>query len=701
MVKLKFKTTADIKVKKKISEQVIGQDEAVEIVKKAAQQRRNVLLIGEPGTGKSMLGLALAEMLPKEKLVDIVSFPNPNDENTPLIRTVPAGQGRELVAKSKMQSLGNFSNQNIIMIILILIAMIVPYWVWRANIFNLSEVANAIIYASSMVTFIFIAIGFMFSLSIGKRMPGGQTRVSTPKLIVDNFKKKQAQFMDATGAHAGALLGDVLHDPFQTFMYTSILKCISTKNINSIQMHQTLNKYWHKSWIHKEIIQDKNYEAVFLPKNELNVLGSNNNAVAPVEVLSSNRYDYNGKMIKLQTSQLKELVVTPEHKIAVLKNGKTEYIEANKIKQNDIIFSLDENTIIDEQDIIKTYDKKQQEQCRLYYQYLEFKKHNPTWGYKRIAKHMNQPIGKTRWWHANTHIPVPIQTAQWLKEKGLLPLTYDNQKLPLIAKVLGATFGDGGIFENLNGIFLSSKEKINVKEFRNDIEKIFKLNKNQNSRIIEGGEYGHSWCYQNTNRNIIRFFIALKSPVGKKSKLELIIPAWIYKKSILKNEFFSTLLGCEMGVPSVHTSKTQLNTFDFAITGEKGLEENRVDFLEKIKDYLYSVNVKTGKISTRIVKTKKSDKGSILYRFLISTEFQNLINFSKNCKLNYCRYKSEKLTRTLNEFRVTKKKRYESLLKKGMGAETAMKKLNLSPKALYEILNDTEFIIKEPEIAYT
>ncbi len=37
-----------------------------------------------------------------------------------------------------------------------------------------------------------------------------------PELLVSNDTKKAAPFIDATGSHAGALLGDVRHDPFQS-----------------------------------------------------------------------------------------------------------------------------------------------------------------------------------------------------------------------------------------------------------------------------------------------------------------------------------------------------------------------------------------------------------------------------------------------------------------------------------------------------
>ncbi len=201
-----FKTTKDIKISEKIIDQVIGQEEAVDVIKKAAKQRRHVLLIGEPGTGKSMLGIALAELLPKEKLVDVVSFLNPNDENQPMIRVVPAGKGREMVSSSRMEASNIFKNQNIIIFILVIISMIAPWWV-RAQ-YN-SDIMFAAFFLGGMM----FLVSFILFMNLGKKMT---SKTGVPKVIVDNFNKSQAPFLDATGAHAGALLGDVLHDPFQT-----------------------------------------------------------------------------------------------------------------------------------------------------------------------------------------------------------------------------------------------------------------------------------------------------------------------------------------------------------------------------------------------------------------------------------------------------------------------------------------------------
>lgn len=213
MAKLDVKSTEEIKVSQKIADQVIGQDDAVRIIRKAANQRRHVLLIGAPGTGKSMLGLALAELLPKEKLVDVVAFPNPNDENQPMVRTLPAGQGRDLVVRSRMESMNVFKYQNVVMFVLLVIALISPWWAFN----HYSEVGGPLLGGLMFIAFflggmVFFA-SFILFINLGRRV---DTRVRVPRVIVDNFNKKQVPFFDATGAHAGALLGDVLHDPFQS-----------------------------------------------------------------------------------------------------------------------------------------------------------------------------------------------------------------------------------------------------------------------------------------------------------------------------------------------------------------------------------------------------------------------------------------------------------------------------------------------------
>ena len=187
-------SSEDIEVPPLLIDQVIGHEEAVETIQKAAKQRRNVLLIGDPGVGKSMIAKGMAELLPPEVLQDILVYPNVEDNNNPLIRPVPAGEGKKIAMANKTNKKGYEEKKMMVVFFAIAAIAILGFYY--------NKLLEAVI-AALLIIFISIQI-----------RPNSNNLA--PKLLVNNAERRFSPFVDATGAHAGALLGDVRHDPYQS-----------------------------------------------------------------------------------------------------------------------------------------------------------------------------------------------------------------------------------------------------------------------------------------------------------------------------------------------------------------------------------------------------------------------------------------------------------------------------------------------------
>ncbi len=197
-----IESTEQVPIPEKLVDQVIGQEAASIVVRKASEQRRHMIMVGEPGTGKSMLARSMTEFLPKEQLEDVLVYRNHEDENEPKVRTVPAGRGSRLIAERRnyVRQQRERTNRTLLFIALIIGAALLL----------------ATISSGEILTFIFgsfiLIFGYFFLRS---RLTAGD-EANIPKLLIKHERSDEPPFVDATGNLAGALLGDVRHDPFQS-----------------------------------------------------------------------------------------------------------------------------------------------------------------------------------------------------------------------------------------------------------------------------------------------------------------------------------------------------------------------------------------------------------------------------------------------------------------------------------------------------
>jgi len=227
-------------------------------ITKAAPPGPYLLLLGDPGTGKSLIGRALSvhltERYKKEdiQLQDVVCWQNDIIPSEPKISCHPAGEGKRIILKGKLKEAKKLFLQRLgvkfIIYLMIIVASIFMfagfYYLWQEK---LSWDTNAMtgfgepiqtVHNGDFAKFMidnFVSIGSITFLPAGMMLMflilvtvlgrfgvlgsakgiGGARATKVPKFIVDN-SKKVAPFIEATGHGSAQLFGSIAWDPLQT-----------------------------------------------------------------------------------------------------------------------------------------------------------------------------------------------------------------------------------------------------------------------------------------------------------------------------------------------------------------------------------------------------------------------------------------------------------------------------------------------------
>ncbi|MEK6970422.1 MAG: sigma 54-interacting transcriptional regulator [archaeon] len=684
-IPLNFKSTSEIEVPKSLIEQVIGQDTVVELVRKASLQKRNVLLIGVPGIGKSMLAQAMAEILPVSRLYDILVYPNEEDQNNPKVRVVRAGEGKQVLYSTRMDAQKAEDNTRLLGMLFPLAWFLISYFAW-----TLGWMPD-VVYAATLLLGGLLIFGFALGSQVNR-----PTVRQTPKLLIDNIGRKTAPFSEATGARAGALLGDVRHDPLQSgglgtpahlrvepglihrssggVLFLDEIATLSMKSQQELLTAMQEKKYpitgqsemssgamtrteavpcfpsgtiveMENGPIAIDQLADELFsnaqEAGFI-KKEGNVdildLNIDRRVWVPTEenVILDRlervyRRPYSGKLVKITLDDGTILMATPEHPIQT-PNG---FVEARGLQVNQLVETVD-SSILDQEGIIGTYDSENQ---RVACAYLKWK------GNKGVSHIVLGVDPKTiHAWEAGA-VPRAIQCVNWLVEKKLLPLHKNSTHLSLLARLSGALYGDGGL--SRTGLYFTTDvdSRLDLESFKSDILSVFG-NDLVNNFVVrrtesangEGLELALHHAY------VSRFFRSLGIPFGDKVAQSFVSPKWINGSTALKKEFFSSLLSCEL----YGRIRTSQDTPRFVMAKIKSLEEQHLAFLGEIRNYLSENGVLTGNVVEQRTYLKKMESSYVeagLYTFSIHTNYLNMEKFSKSVNVYYASRKRNYLFR--------------------------------------------------------
>ncbi|WP_456375370.1 ATP-dependent protease LonB [Methanocaldococcus sp.] len=211
MFSIKFKTTEELpEPSPRLIDQVIGQDEAVRIILSAVKNKRNVILLGEPGVGKSMIVKAVGEIL--QDFGDftpyyVIAKPNLKNMERPIVEVIDGEYKEDTKEIPKI----DLKTSNPMTLILIMVGAIL-----LSQYFLKSMPENYLLAAVTVTSLIVLIFGFIIVLT--SLMGASRSSMSNTLSPMDLkpvllYECKKRPLVRASAYNVTRLLGDIKHCP--------------------------------------------------------------------------------------------------------------------------------------------------------------------------------------------------------------------------------------------------------------------------------------------------------------------------------------------------------------------------------------------------------------------------------------------------------------------------------------------------------
>jgi peptide chain release factor subunit 1 len=238
-----------------------------------------------------------------------------------------------------------------------------------------------------------------------------------------------------------------------------------------------------------------------------------------------------------------------------------------------------------------------------------------------------------------------------LRERGLLPLTEQNPKLPVLAHLLGHIFSDGSLVhtieERASGPYsyftvdLCVGSLVDEAELREDVAKLgYELPKGAETTYatqFDGRTYtAHTRHVKLRDQAICTLLRALGAPVGEKVKNGTEIPDWLTEGPLsVKREFLAAYLGGDGTAPTISGRNLRSEMgIGFHRIAEK--KEGGLKFAHQLSQLFvnFGVSVNAIKCSPGYKRKDGSETVEIRLRFKLSED--NILKVCHDIGFGYC-----------------------------------------------------------------